>query len=65
VPYRLDIHHPRWPLQPAKARLTRNTMTDVIGIDLPDQLPLLHFVKRQDAVAWPPRPLKTQSPHPE
>ena len=65
VPYRLDIHHPRWPLQPAKARLTRNTMTDVIGIALQDQLPLLHFVKRQDAVAWAPRPLKTQSPHPE
>jgi len=57
VPYRLDIHHPRWSLQPAKARLTRNTMTHVTGIVLPDQLPMLHFVRRQDAVAWAPRPL--------
>jgi uncharacterized protein YqjF (DUF2071 family) len=57
VPYRLDIHHPRWSLQPAKAHLTRNTMTDVAGIALPDQLPLLLFARRQDAVAWAPRPL--------
>jgi uncharacterized protein YqjF (DUF2071 family) len=57
VPYRLDIHHPRWSLQPAKAHLTRNTMTDVAGIALPDQLPLLLFASRQDAVAWAPRPL--------
>ena len=57
VPYRLDIHHPRWSLQPAKARLTRNTMTHISGIALPDQLPLLLFARRQDAVAWAPRPL--------
>jgi hypothetical protein len=54
VPYRLDIHHPPWSLQPAKAQLTRNTMTDASGIALPDQLPLLHFVSRQDMVGWPP-----------
>jgi uncharacterized protein YqjF (DUF2071 family) len=57
--YRLDIHHPRWLLQPAEAQLKRNTMTDVCGIALPDQLPLLHFVNRQDMVAWPPRRLMT------
>jgi uncharacterized protein len=39
VPYRLDIHHPVWSLQPAKAQLMRNTMTDASGIALPDQLP--------------------------
>src|SRR5215831_7389686 len=52
VPYRLDIHHSRWSLQPAKAHLTRNTMIAVTGIALPDQLPLMHFATRQDAVAW-------------
>jgi uncharacterized protein len=57
VPYRLDIHHPPWLLQPAKAQLTRNTMTDVSGIALPDQLPLLHFAHRQDMVAWAPAKL--------
>jgi uncharacterized protein len=59
VPYRLDIHHPPWSLQPAHAQLMRNTMTDGCGIVLPDQLPLLHFVSRQDAVAWAPARLRT------
>jgi uncharacterized protein len=54
VPYRLDIHHPPWSLHPAQAQLMRNTMTEASGIVLPDQLPLLHFVNRQDAVAWAP-----------
>jgi uncharacterized protein YqjF (DUF2071 family) len=58
VPYRLDIHHPAWSLQRAKAQLKRNTMTDVCGIRLPAQPPLLHFVRRQDMVAWPPVPIR-------
>ncbi len=53
-PYRLEIHHPPWPLQPARARITRNTMAQASGLVLPDQPPLLHFVKRQDMVAWAP-----------
>jgi uncharacterized protein len=53
-PYRLDIHHPPWSLQPARARLTRNTMADVNGVSLPGRQPLLHFAKRQDMVAWAP-----------
>jgi hypothetical protein len=59
IPYRLDIHHPVWSLQPAKAQLMRNTMTEASGITLPDQLPLLHFVSRQDTVAWAPIRLMT------
>jgi uncharacterized protein len=53
-PYQLDIHHPRWPLQAAEAVLLRNGMGEVNGLRLPDQAPLLHFVKRQDMVAWMP-----------
>jgi len=53
-PYRLDIHHPPWPLRAAKAELSLNTMADVHGITLPDEPPLLHFVDRQDMVAWMP-----------
>jgi uncharacterized protein len=53
-PYRLDIHHPPWPLQPARAELRRNTMADAGGLALPAQQPLLHFAKRQDMVAWGP-----------
>ena len=57
APYRLDIHHPPWPLQPADAAFTRNTMADAAGLSLPDMKPLLHFTRRQDMVAWPPTTL--------
>lgn len=52
-PYRLEIHHPPWPLQRAEARIDVNTMADAAGIRLPSMAPLLHFAKRQDMVAWP------------
>lgn len=50
--FRLEIHHPPWPLQTAEAVFTRNTMADAAGIRLPAVQPLLHFSKRQDMVAW-------------
>jgi uncharacterized protein len=50
--HRLDIHHPPWPLQPAEAELTVNTMADAAGIRLPAIAPLLHFARRQDMVGW-------------
>jgi uncharacterized protein len=58
APYRLDIHHPPWRLQPADAELIRNTMSDAAGLSLPDVKPLLHFSKRQDMVAWLPSALE-------
>jgi uncharacterized protein len=58
APYRLEIHHPPWQLQPARARITRNTMASASGIELPDEAPVLHFARRQDAVAWLPSRLK-------
>jgi hypothetical protein len=36
----------------AEAQVTRNTMTEALGIRLPDVAPLLHFSRRQDMVAW-------------
>jgi uncharacterized protein YqjF (DUF2071 family) len=53
-PYRLEIHHPRWQLQPAQAHLSTNTMAEASGLSLPPRPPLLHFAKRQDIVAWAP-----------
>jgi uncharacterized protein len=50
--HRLEIHHPLWPLQPAEAVITRNTMPEAAGLRLPAMAPLLHFSKRQDMVAW-------------
>jgi hypothetical protein len=57
APYRLEIHHPPWPLQAADAEFARNTMADAAGLPLADVKPLLHFSKRQDMVAWPPTAL--------
>ena len=51
-PKRLEIQHPPWPLQPAEAEITRNTMASAQGIALTDAAPLLHFSKRQDMVAF-------------
>jgi uncharacterized protein YqjF (DUF2071 family) len=56
-PYRLDIHHAPWPLQAARADIERNSMAAAAGLSLPGVAPLLHFVSRQDMVAWLPRRL--------
>ena len=50
---RADIHHAPWPLQPARAEIFENTMTEGLGIRLPDQEPLLHYSARQDVLIWP------------
>ena len=54
VPYRLEIHHPSWVLQPARARVVCESLAEVNGLTLPSSPPLLHFAKRQDMVAWMP-----------
>jgi uncharacterized protein len=53
-PYRLEIHHPPWPLRAAAARFDANSMADAAGIRLPAVEPLLQFVRRQDMVGWAP-----------
>ena len=53
-PYRLDIHHPPWPLQAAECELRENSMAEAAGLTLPPSPPVLHFAKRQDMVAWAP-----------
>lgn len=60
---RAEIHHAPWPLQPARAEVTRSTMTAPLGIDLgpagaPGPWPLLHFAARLEVVAWPARPVR-------
>src|SRR3954454_5434692 len=50
--FRGDIHHVPWPLQPAEAETSENTMAEQIGVKLPDTPPLLHFARRLDVVAW-------------
>jgi uncharacterized protein len=53
-PRYLEVHHPPWPLQPAAATISANTMAEAAGIELPQIPPLLHFVRRLDVVAWKP-----------
>jgi len=52
-----EIHHAPWPLQPAEAEFTQNTMAQAAGFSLPPDRGLLHFSKRQDVVVWQPQPL--------
>ena len=49
---RLEIHHRPWALQAAESTIAVNTMAEAAGIRLPSTAPLLHFVRRQDIVAW-------------
>ena len=53
--YRGDIHHYPWPLQRAELEIESLAMTEQIGVALPETEPLLHFSKRLDVLAWPPR----------
>ncbi len=56
--YRGEIHHQPWPLQQAKAEIRVNTMTEQIALPLPETVPLLHFAKAIDVVAWLPEKVK-------
>ncbi len=51
-PWRGEIDHEPWPLQPAEAEVRRNSMTTSLHITLPDRPPLLHFARRLDVTAW-------------
>lgn len=52
--WRGEIHHAPWPLQPAAAEVLTNTMATPIGLELPEQAPLLHFAEALHVVAWLP-----------
>jgi uncharacterized protein len=56
-PYRLEIHHPPWPLQRATATFTENTLVSAAGLPPPAVDPVLHFSARQDVIAWTPTPI--------
>lgn len=50
--FRVDIHHPPWPLQTAEAEISANTMAQAAGLEPPARAPILHMAARQDVVAW-------------
>ena len=52
--YRGEIHHRRWPLQPAEAELISNTLPQADSLPpLPDTAPLLHYAGRLEVLIWP------------
>jgi uncharacterized protein len=51
LPFRAEIHHPPWPLQPADAEIEENSMPP-LRMRLPTEPPLLHFAERQDVLIW-------------
>jgi uncharacterized protein len=47
---RTEIHHDRWPLQPAAAEID---LASILPFECAGE-PLCHFAARQDALIWPP-----------
>jgi uncharacterized protein len=52
--HRIQIHHLPWPLQPAEAEFSRNTMAEVHGIQLPSKSPVLQFSKFLEVYIFAP-----------
>jgi uncharacterized protein YqjF (DUF2071 family) len=50
--FRCEIHHPRWPLQPAEAEIAENTMVSAAGVALPATPPLLHYAQHLEVLVW-------------
>jgi uncharacterized protein YqjF (DUF2071 family) len=56
-----EIHHQPWPLQPARAAITANTMAQASGLRLEGPPLALHFARRMDALFWAPRRVAPQT----
>lgn len=52
-----EIDHVPWPLQPAAAEIHRNSMSEGLGISLPEKPAFLHFARYLEVVAWAPAPV--------
>jgi uncharacterized protein len=52
---RTEIAHRPWPIQPAAARITANTMAEAHGLALPDEPPHLMYSASLDVRAWWPK----------
>ena len=50
---RANLHHVPWPLEEAEAEIERNDLAASIGIQLPDQDPVLHYSRRLAVYVWP------------
>ena len=54
--YRAEVHHAPWPLQPARAAITNNSLLAPVGLEsAAERPPHLLFARRIDVRAWAPR----------
>lgn len=51
-PMRASIHHVPWPLEEAEAEIAQNDLASAIGIQLPEQDPVLHYSRRLAVYVW-------------
>jgi uncharacterized protein len=51
---RANLHHVPWPLEEAEAEIEQNDLAEAIGIQLPNQEPVLHYSRRLAVYVWPP-----------
>jgi uncharacterized protein YqjF (DUF2071 family) len=51
-PMRASVHHVPWPLEEAEAEIAQNDLAAAIGIQLPDQSPVLHYSRRLAVYVW-------------
>jgi uncharacterized protein YqjF (DUF2071 family) len=52
-PIRANLHHVPWPLEVAEAEIERNDLGTAVGIELPNQAPVLHYSRRLAVYIWP------------
>jgi uncharacterized protein len=52
-PIRANLHHVPWPLEEAEAEIEQQRSGERIGIQLPDQEPVLHYSRRLAVYVWP------------
>ena len=52
-PIRANLHHVSWPLEEAEAEIDRNDLAASVGVELPEQQPVLHYSRRLAVYVWP------------
>lgn len=57
-PIRANIHHIQSPLEEAEADIQRNDLAAAIGIELPNEKPVLHYSRRLAVYIWPAKLLR-------
>ncbi len=52
-PIRAHLHYVPWPLEEAEAEIERNDLASAVGLQLPDEEPVLHYSRRLAVYIWP------------